>query len=108
MVIKQVIIVPTYLGMSRGKIASQCCHAAVEARNRQWMVGKRIILRADTSQKVSALWKKAGKFEGWLFERFKITDAEPTTEGTAGKVTAVSFVGYEEDVDEVTGGLKLL
>lgn len=107
--IKQVIIIPTYLGMKPGKVASQACHAAIaghkEAWNHAFQVEKRIILKADTTDQINALWKQAGKDENLL--RIKIVD-EGRTEVRPYSVTAISFIGQEKDVDKITGSLPLL
>ena len=104
--IKQVIIVPIYLGMSPGKTASQCCHAAVKPALEGTVVDKRIILRGETPEEIQKLWRHASKVSG-LKMRFSIMD-EGLTEVPPHSITAISFVGSEEIVDKITGSLKLL
>lgn len=98
--LKQVILVPLWLKMQPGKVASQCCHAAVMGGTG---VQKRIILKVDTDAEMR-LWAQA---EMAKLYRFKIVD-EGLTEVAPDSVTAVSFIGEEEDVDKVTLGLALL
>ena len=98
---KQSIVVPTWLGMSHGKVASQCCHVALKYGR---FADRRVILRIDGFDQLVALIRAA--------VREKVTvgyflDGEPTTEGTAGMATAFSFRGKEEAVNRVTGGLEL-
>ena len=108
--IKQVILVPTYLGMSPGKIVSQCCHVAVPFSGHG--VQKRIILKIDSAKHLETLkrlrdacWPVLHYDEPtWL----EFVDSAPTTEGTEGKITAISIVGQERYVDMVTGHLELL
>ena len=102
--VKQVIIIPSYLGMSPGKVASQACHAAVKAVLGGIVPEKRIILKADSTDQLNALWRLAGQFK---LERFRIVD-EGRTEVEPHSVTAVSFIGSEKNVDKVTGSLQLL
>lgn len=106
--IKQVILVPMWLGMSPGKVAAQCCHVTamvLEDLYPKWQPDCRIILRVETKKEMAILWQKMDKSEvvfGWRFK-----DRAPTTEGTAGKFTAYSFLGRAEDVDQLTGHLEL-
>lgn len=109
--IKQVILVPTYLGMSPGKIVSQCCHVAVPFGIDSTSVQKRIILKVESKAHLETLrklhdfvWNSHRGDPGWR----EFIDSAPTTEGTEGKVTAISIVGQEENVDLVTGHLELL
>ena len=44
---KQAIIIPVWLGMSPGKVASQCCHAALKFGKFE---DKRVILRVDSKE----------------------------------------------------------
>jgi peptidyl-tRNA hydrolase len=107
--IKQVILVPTYLGMSPGKVASQCCHVAVPFNGIE-RVGKRIILRVESRQHMESLkrlaeWVEPSRSSTIAWSEF--IDSAPTTEGTEGQITAVSVIADEVDVDLVTGHLEL-
>lgn len=98
---KQAIIVPAWLGMSPGKVASQCCHAALKFGA---FSDKRVILRVDSPIQLLALVQAA---EEMAVEVRGFVDSEPTTQGTSGTITAWSFRGCEEAVTEVTGKLEL-
>lgn len=102
--LKQVILVPTYLNMGVGKIASQCCWAAMESRTHP--PDKRIILKVETVDELTALVRKAYAFGNAIVVRIIID--EGLTEVPKGSVTAVSLVGIEEHIDQITGELKLL
>jgi len=111
---KQVIAVRTDIKMSKGKLAAQCSHAAVDAAQ-----------KADA--KIIAAWKKEGqkkvivkvKSEAELVElkerckKLKITSSliadAGRTELVPGTLTALG-VGpdTEERVNKVTGSLPLL
>jgi hypothetical protein len=105
--VKQAIIVPTWLKMSPGKVASQCCHAAL------WGGGQpddiRVVLKiesqahVDTLTKLVELMADAGAYI--TIEHF--TDSGPTTEGTEGVTTAYWIRGEEPDVNFLTGHLEL-
>lgn len=101
---KQVILVPTYLNMQPGKVASQCCHAAVRLVRSGHNPDKRIILKVETVDELTALMDQAMTV-GLLV--FPIVD-EGLTEVPTGSVTAVSIFGAEGVVDGVTGNLSLL
>jgi peptidyl-tRNA hydrolase len=110
-VIKQVILVPTYLGMSPGKVASQCCHVAVPFGGPE-KVEKRVILKVGERSHIGTLVTLVDFVNKMLPEEHLLSwdpfvDSIPTTEGTDGKLTAVSITGREEDVDLVTGHLEL-
>jgi peptidyl-tRNA hydrolase len=107
--IKQVILVPTYLGMSPGKVASQCCHVAVPFGDGVG-VQKRIILKVESATHMTSLFKlKAyvNQKNDYCIMEHVFTDSAPTTEDTAGKVTAVSFIADEAIIDLITGHLEL-
>lgn len=104
--VKQVILVPMWLGMSPGKVAAQCCHVtALAIPNMLFYPDCRIILRVETKKEMAILWQKASRSRTVSSFRFK--DRAPTTEGTDGKFTAYSFVGEAEHVDALTGHLEL-
>lgn len=110
--LKQVILVPMWLGMSPGKVASQCCHVTAMVVEGLLMFSLplpevRIILRAQTKKEMAILWHKAIELDTIRMWRFK--DRAPTTEGTESKFTAYSFVGQydNKDLDALTGHLEL-
>lgn len=99
--VKQVILVPRWLGMQPGKIASQCCWAAVLFGVR---ASKRIILRVDTPEQLEDLIYAAKSVDLTVEQ---VVD-EGLTEVPPNSITAISIVGEESVVDTVTGGLPLL
>jgi peptidyl-tRNA hydrolase len=112
--IKQVILVPTYLGMSVGKIASQCCHVA-RPMYMDDNIEKRAILKVDSQRHLEALRRlKDSLNRCWVYDNlaevewYEFVDSAPTTEGTAGLTTAISVIGEEAAVDCITGHLELL
>jgi peptidyl-tRNA hydrolase len=112
--IKQVILVPTYLGMSVGKIASQCCHVA-RPMYMDDNIEKRAILKVDSPQHLETLRRLKNNLNlRWASENlsevdwYEFVDSAPTTEGTAGLTTAISVIGEEAAVDCITGHLELL
>ena len=110
--IKQVILVPLWLGMYPGKVTSQCCHAT--AIHAHIGVDRRIILKLDTERHLQTLHKlhnefslNSGKGSDYNVTWSGFIDSAPTTENTEGKITAVSIVGEDEMVDLLTGHLEL-
>ncbi len=99
---KQSIMVPMWLNMSPGKVASQCCHAVASARGT--MEDKRVILRLTTPVEMK-LVRLLALHAGLMWYSF--TDSAPTTEGTDGKETVYWIGGDEETVNSVTGELEL-
>ncbi|AJF62859.1 MAG: Peptidyl-tRNA hydrolase [archaeon GW2011_AR20] len=110
---KQVILVRKDLKLSRGKLASQCSHASVEAvlksdkeKINEWRkFSKKVVLKvrdekelldlkklADREKLVTALIKDAGR-----------TEIKP------GTITCLA-IGPDEDkkIDKITGKLKIL
>ena len=110
---KQVILVRKDLKLSRGKLASQCSHASVEAvlksdkeKKNEWRkFSKKVVLKvrdekelldlkklADREKLVTALIKDAGR-----------TEIKP------GTITCLA-IGPDEDkkIDKITGKLKIL
>ena len=98
--LKHAIVVPTWLGMSQGKIVSQCCHVALKYGRFE---DKRVILKAGHGQVLGLVAHALEKDVTVGFFR----DYNPTTEGTEGLITAWSFRGPEDAVTEVTGKLEL-
>jgi hypothetical protein len=108
--VKQAIIVPTWLKMSPGKVASQCCHAALKGGQ---FDDKRVILKLESEAHYNTLARFYSEYLknnrpfstqpmlGWF------TDSGPTTEGTENVVTVYWIRGLEEDVNRLTGQLEL-
>jgi PTH2 family peptidyl-tRNA hydrolase len=111
-----VLVVRSDLCMQKGKIAAQCCHAAVE-------VVEDLIKRNDDMYKI---WKQSGakkvtvKISGqeelldiYRQARFKKLPSEYIrdagfTQVEAGSVTVCAILGPVEIIDSITGKLSLL
>ncbi|KAF8887927.1 peptidyl-tRNA hydrolase [Gymnopilus junonius] len=111
-----VLVVRTDLGMTTGKIAAQCSHAALacyktlSAKNtvmlRQWeRTGqKKITLRCENEEELLLLQAQAQSLN--LCAR-SIQDAG-RTQIAAGSRTVLGIIGPGRLVNEITGKLKLL
>jgi len=112
--LKQVLLVRDDLKLPKGKMAAQCAHAAVEA-----------VLKSD--EQMVAKWRKEGqgkialkvKDEKELLKYFQdakdaglvavlITDAGHTVVAPGTKTVVGIGPAREEDIDAVTGELKLV
>ncbi|GAB1607143.1 peptidyl-tRNA hydrolase 2, mitochondrial-like [Argonauta hians] len=114
---KFVIVVRTDLKMGKGKIAAQCCHAAVQAFEKlqrknpkvllAWQsVGQpKIVVKVDDELALSELAHKAVK-TGLVASL--ISDAGHTQIAPGSKTVLGVGPGPTSLVDEVTGHLKLL
>jgi PTH2 family peptidyl-tRNA hydrolase len=114
---KQVIVLRTDLGMTRGKIAAQTGHAAVSAaeearkKRREWWSGWldegqcKIAVRVDSEEELLELERKARELRlpsAMIADR-GLTELPPGTKTCLGIGPAPS-----NQVDEVTGSLSLL
>jgi PTH2 family peptidyl-tRNA hydrolase len=112
MSLKQVIVVRRDLKLSRGKLAAQVAHASVEAADksrwkRKWLEGlqKKSILKCDSLDNLLDIHKSAREHK---LPVSLIKDAG-RTEILPGTVTCVGIgPAPEEDIDKITGKLKLL
>ncbi len=111
---KQCIIIRDDLKLSKGKLAVQVAHAAVSASQwakksdlEAWKDGgqKKVVLRVAELKELFILKEKARR-EG--LPTALITDAG-RTEITPGTVTVLGIgPAKQQDIDRVTGDLKLL
>jgi len=112
--IKQVIIVRKDLNMSKGKIASQCCHACLnayeksnEAIRKIWKEQgeKKVILAVDNLEELLKIKREAQKLK---IPSFLVRDAGKT-EIKENTITCLALgPDYSEKIDKLTGKLKTL
>jgi PTH2 family peptidyl-tRNA hydrolase len=114
---KQAIVVRSDLKMGKGKLAAQVAHASLSAaeetmeRRSDWFgewkeEGQaKVVLKVQTEEALHELYKKAkaAKLPVSLIEDRGLTQLEP------GTVTCLGIgPGPEEELDKITGKLKLL
>ena len=112
MMYKQAIIVRKDLKMSAGKIAAQVAHASVEAWKKAdkkirdaWERegAKKVVLQAQNEKELLELKKKSGKLPTALIRDAGLTEIPP------GTITCLAIgPAREEEIDKLTGSLKLL
>ncbi len=110
--LKQVIVVRSDLKLSKGKLAVQVAHAAVEAAEksgwkRDWLLGmqKKSVLKCGNLEELLGVYERARdrKLPVSLIRDAGRTEIPP------GTVTCVGIgPAPEEDLDRITGELKLL
>ncbi len=114
---KQCILIRVDLKMSVGKLVAQACHASLEAAEEarrlcprvyeQWREegGKKVVLRCSGEDDLIRYYnmaKKAG-LPASLIRDAGLTEVPP------GSITAVAIgPAREDEVDKITGQLKLL
>jgi len=111
---KQAIVLNTSLKMGKGKIAAQCSHASVQAfletkesvRNEWLSIGmEKVVLKVSSDKELVELYQKAKRRK---LPCALIRDAGHT-QVPAGSITAVGIgPAKENEIDEITGNLKLL
>jgi len=112
--LKQVIIVRSDLGMSRGKLAAQACHASLgaykradESKIKKWELEgeKKVIVQVSSQEDLFQVYElvKAADISSYLVKDAGHTELPPSTITSLG-------VGPEEDekIDKITQDLKLL
>lgn len=118
--LKQVYIVRTDLEMGKGKIAAQCCHAAVKCvsdlmskgdetkkllEKWEWQGSRKVVLKASSEQELSDLLKTARKNGIYATH---IRDAGRTQIAAGSMTVGVIGPANEDEIDTVSGHLKLL
>ncbi len=112
MALKQVIVVRTDLKLGKGKLCGQVAHAAVSAAEKskwrkEWLFESQMkaVLKCTSLEELLGIYEKA-KRAGMPSEL--INDAG-RTQIPAGTTTCVGIgPAPEEDIDKITGHLKLL
>ncbi|MFI5404714.1 MAG: peptidyl-tRNA hydrolase Pth2 [Candidatus Gagatemarchaeaceae archaeon] len=114
---KQAIVVRSDLKMGKGKLAAQAAHASLSAAEQamgrrspwfdNWKDGgqAKIVLKVQSEEELQELFRKAkaAKLPASLIEDRGLTQLEP------GTVTCLGIgPGPDEDIDRITGKLKLL
>jgi len=111
--LKQVIILRSDLGMSRGKLAAQACHASLgaykkadERKIKKWEFegGRKVIVQVNSQEDLFLIYElvKATDIPSYLVTDAGFTEIPPSTITSLG-------VGPDEDekIDKITQGLKL-
>jgi PTH2 family peptidyl-tRNA hydrolase len=115
---KQVIVMRTDLGMGKGKLCAQACHAstmcAVKTHDEQpikyvkWLLNdlyRKVVLKVDSAEEIQRIAREADA-AGVIC--FVVMDAG-LTQIEAGSVTCIGLGPDEnEKLDKIVGGLKLL
>ncbi|MGC8676409.1 MAG: peptidyl-tRNA hydrolase Pth2 [Candidatus Micrarchaeia archaeon] len=117
MALKQVIVVRSDLEMGKGKLAAQVAHASLMSYfaaakqdselTEQWLAEgeKKIVLKVDGEE---ALKKLYAAFQ-YLHVPCALVEDAGLTELPPGTVTALGIGPWRsEDIDKLTGSLKLL
>jgi PTH2 family peptidyl-tRNA hydrolase len=114
---KQAIVVRSDLKMGKGKLAAQVAHASLSAAEQamdrrsewfaEWKAGgqAKIVLKVQTEDALQELYRKAraARLRAALIEDRGLTQLEP------GTVTCMGIgPGPDEELDRITGKLKLL
>ncbi len=116
--LKQVIIVCTELGMRRGKMIAQACHASVRAAIKTFIKDPKLyrLWDSDNGHKKVTLWVNT---QDELDEIYRhaleagLTVVEIIDQGLTqippNSITAVAIGPHDSDtIDKITGHLKLL
>lgn len=112
--LKQVILVRDDLKLPKGKLGAQCAHASVEAvmRSDKHKVGdwldigqKKVVLKVADEKELIHYFQKA-KDKG--FTASLITDAGRTVLVPGTKTCVAIGPDDEEEIDKITGNLKMM
>ncbi len=111
---KQVIIVRSDLGMGRGKIAAQACHASIGSykktdpdKIREWEMegSKKVVLSVPGLEELMEIYEAVRRTD---ISHYLVRDAGHT-QIPAGTVTCLGIgPDTDERIDRITGELKLL
>jgi len=113
MALKQVIVIRTDLGMGRGKMAAQVAHASVSALEKadakvvsEWSNAgaKKVVLKVGGKKQLLELFERSRKvLPTALIKDAGLTQVKP------GEPTCIAIgPASEEEIDGITGELKLL
>ncbi|KAJ3161164.1 hypothetical protein HDU86_007786 [Geranomyces michiganensis] len=114
---KMVLVVRTDLGMTKGKMAAQCCHAAVAAissarrrcpetlRRYQRYGAAKVALKCNSEEELLTLYAQA-RSTGLIAEY--IEDAGRTQIPTGSRTVLAIGPASIKQIDAITGHLKLL
>lgn len=113
-IMKQVIVVRTDLKMGKGKIAAQACHACLGCYKkadkndiRKWELEgqKKVVLKVSSERELMELYSviKSTALPCSLITDAGHTQIEPSTRTCLG-----IGPGSDEEIDRLTGDLKLL
>lgn len=111
---KQVIVMRTDLKMGKGKIAAQACHASLNCYKKadkidlkKWELNgqKKVVLKISSEEELMELYSlvKETSLPCSLITDAGHTQIEPSTRTCLG-----IGPGSDEDIDKLTGDLKLL
>lgn len=108
---RQAIIIPGWLNMSPGKVASQAAHVAARAKAESSVSkheGTRIVLRANTPEQLFDVLGRAYAYPDHMTVTV-FADSGQTTEGTDKVITAIAITAYafENILTQTTAGLEL-
>ena len=118
--LKQVYLVRSDLQMGKGKIAAQCCHAAVKAYRElanhgsdaksaverwEWQGSRKVVVKVASEEELKDIILSA-KQKGLYATT--IRDAGKTQIAAGSMTVGVIGPATESDIDEISGHLKLL
>lgn len=112
--LKQVILVRNDLKLPKGKMGAQCAHASVEAvlksdkdKVDDWLdIGqKKVVLKVESEKELIMYFQKA-KDKGLTASL--IIDAGKTVVEPGTKTAVAIGPDNEEDIDKLTGNLKMM
>ena len=112
--LKQVILARADLKLPKGKLAAQCAHASVEAvlnsdkaLVKEWrdFGQKKVVLKVDDEKELITFFQKA---KDMGFAASLITDAGKTVVAPGTRTCAAIGPDDEEEIDKLTGKLKMM